>query len=141
MARVSRGCHLSQHNLCWLDPFLLLHDHHQDTSPSTAWSFLSTGRARCACYRGICSQALTMGITLTCCRPRDFYPLDSFPTIIPCPLFNTKPPLPLLWSQLQNPFARRPCAYCGDTNEQFWGPWRGDHLWPSRLSLPTPHHA
>lgn len=119
-------------NLCWLEPF----NYQDTTSPSTAWPFPSTGWTYCACYWGICSQALRDFRNQSHCKPRDHYPPDSCLTITPCPWHL----LPLLWSQLQSPFAGRPCAYCGDTDTS---EDRGEepHLWPSRLSSPTPHHT
>lgn len=62
------------------------------------------------------------------------------PNYYPMPPLQYLAPLPLFQSQLQSPFAVRPCAYCGDTDTSR-DHGEEPHLWPSRLSSPTPHHS
>lgn len=94
---------------------------------------------------GVCSQALTTGISLTCCR--DLHPPGSFPTIAP----SSKPgPLCLFSEHICSPFAVRPhglqVLLVGGTWATLGVLGRSPYLWPesagsgpSMLSFPTPH--
>lgn len=61
------------------------------------------------------------------------------PNYYPIPPLQYLAPLPPFRSQLQSPFAVRPCAYCGDTDTSR-DHGEEPHLWPSRLSFPAPLH-